>query len=344
MLRNETVMVKIGNLELGGNEKVYIQSMTNTKTKDILGTIKQIKELEQAGCDIVRVAVKDMSDAKAIKEIKAEIHIPLVADIHFDYRLAIEAILNGADKIRLNPGNIESKEKVLEVVNLCKERKIPIRIGVNSGSLPKDLEKTKEGMIEAAKRHIQILEECDFHDIVLSFKSSDIKLTYETYMLASQTFNYPLHVGLTEAGSLYSGNIKSSMAIGSILLQGIGNTIRVSLSASPVEEVRAAKEILKYLGLIKNEVLVTACPTCGRTEYQMFDLLNKVEEYVKDIHKDIKIAIMGCIVNGPGEASDKDIAICGGRNKLLLYKQGKLYKEIKEENALDELKHLIDEF
>ncbi len=344
MKRNETKKVKVGCYTLGGNDKVYIQSMTNTKTKDIENTVKQIHELERYGCEIIRVAVLDLEDAKAIKEIKKQINIPLVADIHFDYRLALEAISSGCDKIRLNPGNIQDPEKVKLVVKACKEKNIPIRIGVNSGSLPKDLALTPENMIAAAKRHIDILEALDFHDIVISLKCSDVLLTIKTYELASKVFSYPLHVGVTEAGTLFSGSIKSGMGIGCILYQGIGNTIRVSLTSNPLEEIKACKEILRNFNLTKDVPNLTSCPTCGRTQYNMIPIASAIEDYLQHVKKDIHVAIMGCVVNGPGEAREADLGIAGGKGEALLFKKGIPIRKIKEADILDELKKEIDNF
>lgn len=344
MLRNETRKVQVGNLVLGGNDKVYIQSMTTTKTKDIEGTIKQILELEKAGCEIIRCCVLDMEDAYALKEIKKAIHIPLVADIHFDYKLALEAINSNVDKIRLNPGNIEDQEKVKLVVEKCKEKHIPIRIGVNSGSMPKDLPLTPQGMIEAAKRHISILEENGFYDIVLSLKSSDLPLMVEAYKLAAKTFPYPLHLGLTEAGTEYGGLIKGSIGIGSLLLEGIGNTIRVSLSSDPIEEIKAAKQILASLKLIDNVPELTSCPTCGRLQYNMLPIAHEIEKYLLTVNKHIHVAIMGCAVNGPGEAKNADIGVAGGKGEAILFKKGQIIRKIKEENIIAELKKEIDEF
>lgn len=339
--RTETREINVGGLKLGHNNHVYIQSMTNTKTKDVNATVKQILELEKYGCEIIRSCVLDIEDAKALGEIKKQIHIPLVADIHFDPLLALEAIRQGVDKIRLNPGNIKDKNKIIEIVNLAKEHHIPIRIGVNGGSLPKDLPLTKEGLVEAAMRHIRILEELDFHDIAISIKTSSIDLCYEAYKLASETFDYPLHVGITEAGTSFSGLIKSAMGIGKILDLGIGNTIRVSLTDDPVLEVKAAKEILNNLGLIKNYPTLTSCPTCGRCQYDMIPIAKAVEEFLHTVNKDIKVAVMGCAVNGPGEAKEADLGIAGGKGEALLFKKGKIVRKIKEENILDELKKEI---
>ena len=317
MLREETRSVQVGNLTIGGNNHVVIQSMCNTKTKNVEATIKQINALEQAGCELVRVAVFDKEDAYAIKEIKKGIHIPLVADIHFDYKLALIAIESGIDKVRINPGNIGSIEKVKAVVDACKEKHIPIRIGVNGGSLEKDIlekygEPTPEGMVESAMKHVKILEDIDFHDIVISLKSSNTMLTIKAYELASKTFPYPLHVGVTEAGTALGGTIKSALGIGTLLYEGIGNTIRVSLSDDPVEEIKVAKILLKELGLLKGVPTLVSCPTCGRIQYDLIPIAKEMEDFLKDIHLDITVAIMGCAVNGPGEARHADIGIAGG--------------------------------
>ncbi len=342
ILRNETVNFKIKNLDFGGNDKIYIQSMTNTKTSDVIATIKQIKELEQVGCEIIRVAIFDEADAYALKEIKQNINIPLVADIHFNPDLAIKSILNGADKIRLNPGNISDKIKIKEIVNLCKERNIPIRIGVNSGSLPKDLTKCPPDIVEAARRHISILEELDFKNICLSLKASDIDLAYESYKLAAETFPYPLHIGITEAGTAFSGLVKSSIGISKILNLGIGNTIRVSLTADPILEVKAAKEILKDLNLKNDIPNLISCPTCGRIQYNMIPIAKEIEDYLSHINKNITIAVMGCAVNGPGEAKDADLGVAGGKGEAILFKKGKIIRKIKEKDIIEELKKEID--
>ena len=334
MLREETRSVQVGNLTIGGNNHVVIQSMCNTKTKNVEATIKQINALEQAGCELVRVAVFDKEDAYAIKEIKKGIHIPLVADIHFDYKLALIAIESGIDKVRINPGNIGSIEKVKAVVDACKEKHIPIRIGVNGGSLEKDIlekygEPTPEGMVESAMKHVKILEDLDFHDIVISLKSSNTMLTIKAYELASKTFPYPLHVGVTEAGTALGGTIKSSLGIGTLLYEGIGNTIRVSLSDDPVEEIKVAKILLKELGLLKGVPTLVSCPTCGRIQYDLIPIAKEMEDFLKDIHLDITVAIMGCAVNGPGEARHADIGIAGGVGEGLLIKHGEIVKRVK---------------
>lgn len=346
MLREETRSVQVGNLTIGGNNHVVIQSMCNTKTKNVEATIKQINALEQAGCELVRVAVFDKEDAYAIKEIKKGIHIPLVADIHFDYKLALIAIESGIDKVRINPGNIGSIEKVKAVVDACKKKHIPIRIGVNGGSLEKEIlekygEPTPEGMVESAMKHVKILEDLDFHDIVISLKSSNTMLTIKAYELASKTFPYPLHVGVTEAGTALGGTIKSSLGIGTLLYEGIGNTIRVSLSDDPVEEIKVAKILLKELGLLKGVPTLVSCPTCGRIQYDLIPIAKEMEDFLKDIHLDITVAIMGCAVNGPGEARHADIGIAGGVGEGLLIKHGEIVRRVKQEDMVQTLKDEI---
>ena len=346
MLRTETKSFQIGHLTMGGNNHVIIQSMCNTKTKDVEATVKQIHELEKAGCEMVRVAIFDKEDASAIADIKKQIHIPLIADIHFDYRLALLTIENGIDKIRINPGNIGSMDKVKAVVEACKQHHIPIRIGVNGGSLEKDiLEKygkpTAQGMIESAKKHVDILESLDFHDYAISLKSSNTLLTIEAYTLASQTFDCPLHIGVTEAGTKLGGTIKSSLGIGTLLYQGIGNTIRVSLSADPVEEIKVAKTLLKELELIDHVPTLVSCPTCGRIQYDLIPVANEIEDFLNTIHADITVAIMGCAVNGPGEAKHADIGIAGGVKEGLLIKKGEVIKKVKQEDMVQVLKDEI---
>lgn len=346
MLREETRSVQVGNLTIGGNNHVVIQSMCNTKTKNVEATINQINALQQAGCELVRVAIFDKEDAYAIKEIKKGIHIPLVADIHFDYKLALIAIESGIDKVRINPGNIGSIEKVKAVVDACKEKHIPIRIGVNGGSLEKDIlekygEPTPEGMVESAMKHVKILEDLDFHDIVISLKSSNTMLTIKAYELASKTFPYPLHVGVTEAGTALGGTIKSALGIGTLLYEGIGNTIRVSLSDDPVEEIKVAKILLKELGLLKGVPTLVSCPTCGRIQYDLIPIAKEMEDFLKDIHLDITVAIMGCAVNGPGEARHADIGIAGGVGEGLLIKHGEIVKRVKQEDMVQTLKDEI---
>ncbi len=349
MKRNETRQVYIKDLPLGKNDKVYIQSMCNVPTKNYKEVIAQILRLEKIGCEIIRVSCMDMEDAKAIKEIQKEIHIPLVADIHFDYKLALACIEAGANKIRLNPGNIGSKENVMKVVQACKEKHIPIRIGINSGSLEKDIHEkygkpTAQGMIESAKRHVEILEECGFYDTVLSFKSSDPLLCIEAYRLAAQTFDYPLHLGVTEAGTTLTSAIKSSLALGTLLMEGIGNTIRISVNGAPEKEIPIVKELLKDCKLIKNVPNLIACPTCGRTQWDMEPAVNEIEAYLQSVNKEITVAIMGCAVNGPGEAKHADIAIAGGKKEGLLIKKGVIIEKLSQENIVDRLKKEIDAF
>lgn len=346
MKRTKTRSFKVGNLTLGGNNHVIIQSMCNTKTKDTKATINQILRLEEAGCELVRVAIFDQEDAKAISKIKKGIHIPLVADIHFNHKLALIAIENGIDKIRINPGNIGSIEKVKAVVEACKEKHIPIRIGVNSGSIEKDIlakygKPTAQGMVESAKKHIDILENLDFHDYAISLKSSNTLLTIEAYQLASETFDCPLHIGVTEAGTRLGGTIKSSLGIGTLLYEGIGNTIRVSLSDDPVEEIKVAKTLLKELELINNVPTLVSCPTCGRIQYDLIPVAKEMEDFLNTIHKDITVAIMGCAVNGPGEAKHADIAIAGGVKEGLLIKKGEIIKKVKQEDMIKVLKEEI---
>ena len=334
--------VNVGDLVIGGNAPITVQSMTTTDTRDVKSTIAQIKQLEDIGCDIVRVAVLDFDACNAISQIKKEIKIPLVCDIHFDYRLAIESIKNGADKIRINPGNIGSIDRVKKVVAVAKEHNIPIRIGVNSGSLRKDLlEKyngpTKEAMVEGAISNIKILEDLDFDDIVISLKSSDVIKTIDAYTLMNETSNYPLHVGVTEAGTKWLGTIKSSIGIGSLLAKGIGDTIRVSLTSDPTEEVRTGIEILKALGLRKQGIKFISCPTCGRCQINLIEIANKVQEQLANVDKNITVAIMGCAVNGPGEAKEADIGIAGGKNEALLFKKGEIIRKIPEHLIIQEL-------
>ena len=334
-MRKTTKTIKIGNKIIGGLNPILIQSMTNIKTSKVDLVINQIKELEDNGCDIVRVSVLDMDDAKAIKIIKENINIPLVADIHFDYKLAIESINSGCDKIRLNPGNIENIEHVKLVVNLCKEKHIPIRIGVNAGSLPKDLELNAENMVKALKRHIDILESLNFYDICISLKANDVNLCVEAYKLASSIYDYPMHIGITEAGLDYSGLVKSSIGLGILLYEGIGDTIRVSLASNPVNEVTAAKEILTNMNLYSKPTL-TVCPTCGRTEYDLIPIANRINEYIKTIKKPLKLAVMGCVVNGIGEAKYADLAICGGKNSGVIISHGNIIKKVSEKDLYDE--------
>ncbi len=342
MYRNNTKVIRIGNKVIGGRNPIMIQSMTNTKTEDVEATVKQIQELEEAGCDIIRCAVPTMEAAKAIAEIKKHISIPLVADIHFDYRLAIAAIENGADKIRINPGNIGDIEKVRAVVNAAKAKNIPIRVGVNSGSLEKDiLEKygrvTAEGIVESALDKVKVIEDLGYDNLVISIKSSDVMMCVKAHELIAQKTDYPLHVGITESGTVTSGNIKSALGLGLILNQGIGDTIRVSLTGEPVEEIRSAKLILKTLGLRKGGISVVSCPTCGRTQIDLIGLAEKVETMVTKYDLDIKVAVMGCVVNGPGEAREADIGIAGGKGEGLLIKKGEIIKKVPEEELLNVL-------
>ena len=343
MTRNETKQIRIGDVWIGGGHPIAIQSMTNTKTEDVEATVAQILRLEKAGCEIIRCAVPTEEAALALREIKKRIHIPLVADIHFDYRLAIAAIENGADKIRINPGNIGSKDRVRMVVEKAKEKNIPIRVGVNSGSLEKDLvEKyggvTAEGIVESALDKVHMIEEMGYDNLVVSIKSSDVLMCVKAHELIARECPYPLHVGITESGTLMSGNIKSSIGLALILNQGIGDTIRVSLTGDPVEEIKSAKLILRTLGLRKGGIEVVSCPTCGRTKIDLIGLANKVEQMVADIPLDIKVAVMGCVVNGPGEAKEADIGIAGGIGEGLLIKKGEIVKKVKEEKLLDTLR------
>lgn len=343
MTREDTKVIQIGTVKIGGGNPVAIQSMTNTKTEDVEATVQQILALEVAGCQIIRCAVPTMEAAEAIREIKKRIHIPLVADIHFDYRLAIAAIENGADKIRINPGNIGDRSRVQAVVDKAKEYNIPIRVGVNSGSLEKPLlEKyggvTAEGIVESAMDKVRLIEEMGYDNLVVSIKSSDVLMCVKAHELIAKQCPYPLHVGITESGTVLSGNIKSSVGLGIILYQGIGDTIRVSLTGDPLEEIKSAKLILKTLGLRKGGIEVVSCPTCGRTKIDLIRLANQVENMVADIPLDIKVAVMGCVVNGPGEAKEADIGIAGGIGEGLLIKKGEIIKKVKEEQLLSVLR------
>ena len=349
MYRDHTKVIQIGNVKIGGGNPVRIQSMTNTKTEDVNATVAQILALENAGCEIIRCAVPTLEAAQALKEIKKQIHIPLVADIHFDYTLAIAAMENGADKIRINPGNIGSQERIAAVVNCAKERNIPIRVGVNSGSLEKELvEKyygvTADGLVESALDKVRIIEDLGYDNLVISIKSSDVMMCAEAHEKIVKLTNYPLHVGITEAGTLYAGNIKSAVGLGIILSQGIGDTIRVSLTGDPLEEIKSAKRILKTLNLRTAGIEVVSCPTCGRTQIDLIGLANKVETMVQEFeHLNIKVAVMGCVVNGPGEAKEADIGIAGGKGVGILIKHGEIIRKMPEEELLDslyqELKH-----
>lgn len=345
--RTETRPIFVGNVQIGGQNKVVIQSMCNTKTNNIDATVEQVLKLEKLGCEIIRVACLNIDDAKAIKNIKERIHIPIVADIHFDYKIALEAIRSGVDKIRINPGNIGDEEKTKAVVEACKKNKIPIRIGVNGGSLEKDLlEKygspCSDAMVESAKRHVQILEKLDFYDIAISLKASSLDMCIEAYEKAADVFKYPLHLGITEAGTKFSGTILSSIGLGIMLKEGIGDTIRVSLSDDPCEEIPVCKEILKDCNLYNKTPKLVACPTCGRIQYDMIPIAKEIEKFLQGINSDITVAIMGCAVNGPGEAREADIGIAGGNGEALLFKKGKIIRKIKEENIVEELKHEIN--
>lgn len=347
MERHKTREVKIGNRIIGGNHPIAIQSMTNTKTEDIAATVAQIQQLTKAGCEIIRCAVPTMEAAKALKEIKKQIAIPLVADIHFDYRLAIAAMENGADKIRINPGNIGSADRVKAVVDETKSRNIPIRVGVNSGSLEKNLvEKyhgvTAEGIVESALDKVKMIEDMGYDNLVISIKSSDVMMCVKAHELIASKTDHPLHVGITEAGTLISGNIKSSIGLGLILSQGIGDTIRVSLTGDPIEEIKSAKLILRTLGLRKGGIEVVSCPTCGRTQINLIQLANQVETMVAEFPLDIKVAVMGCVVNGPGEAKEADLGVAGGIGEGLIIKHGKVFKKVPEEELLPALRYELE--
>lgn len=347
MVRRKSKVVSVGGVLIGGDNPVSIQSMTNTKTENIEATVKQILELEEAGCELVRCTIPTEEAAKAVSEIKKRIHIPLIGDIHFDYRLAIAAIENGVDKIRINPGNIGSVERVREVVAAAKDRNVPIRVGVNSGSLEKDkIEKyggvTAEGITESALDKIHMIEDMGYDNLVVSIKSSDVVMSIDAHKMIADKTIHPIHVGITETGTVWAGNIKSAIGIGIILNMGIGDTIRVSLTGSPVEEIYSGKLILKTLGLRKEGATVVSCPTCGRTNIDIITLASQVEELVKDIDKDIKIAVMGCVVNGPGEAREADIGVAGGRGEGLIFSKGEVLKKVPEDELLSELKKEID--
>ena len=346
MNRLETKLVKIGNTSIGHSNNVKIQSMCNIKTSKFEEVINQILELEKLGCDIIRVSIMDESDALAIKEIKKAIHIPLVADIHFDYRLALKAIENGVDKIRINPGNIGDEEKTRAVVEACKAHKIPIRIGVNAGSLEKELlakygKPCSDAMIDSARHHVEILEKLDFYDIAISLKASNLDMCMEAYEKAAKVFKYPLHLGITEAGTAFSGTIKSSIGLGILLREGFGDTMRVSLSDDPTEEVPVCKEILKNCNLFKNSAKLISCPTCGRIQYDLIPIAKEMETFLQTLDADITVAIMGCAVNGPGEAREADIGIAGGCGEGLLFKKGEIIRKIKQEKIVEELKKEI---
>lgn len=347
VVREQTKKIKVGNVVIGGSQEVVIQSMTNTKTKEVEKTVEQILALEKVGCQIIRVACLDIEDAKAIKQIKSKIHIPIVADIHFDYRIALQAIESGVDKIRINPGNIGEEERIKQVVEGCKQHQIPIRIGVNSGSVQKELlEKyggpTADAIVESAKRHVDILEKLHFTDICLSLKASDLDTCISCYEKAADLFPYPLHLGVTEAGTTFSGTIKSSIGLGILLKQGIGNTIRVSLSADPIEEIKVAKEILKDCNLYDKLPTLISCPTCGRTQIDLIPIAKEVEEFLQTIKSDITVAVMGCGVNGPGEAKQADIGIAGGIGEGLLFQKGKMIRKVKQTEMVTVLKQEIE--
>ena len=347
--RKMTREVRVGDVKIGGNNPISVQSMTNTDTRDVEKTVAQIKRLEEVGCDIVRVAVVDMDAAKSISIIKEQVNIPIIADIHFDYRLALEAIEQGVDGIRINPGNIGSIERVKAVVEKCKERDLKIRIGVNGGSLEKELLKkygspTAEALVESAMGHIKILEDLDFHNIVISLKSSDIYTAVEAYTLMSEKVDYPLHLGITEAGGIKKGTIKSAIGVGSLLMNGIGDTIRISLTGDPVEEIHVGKDILRSLNLLNDKIKIVSCPTCGRCNIDLINMANEVEERIKDIDKNMTVAIMGCAVNGPGEAREADIGIAGGKGEGLLFKKGEIVRKIKGDSLVEELLEEINKF
>lgn len=347
MIRRKSKTVSVGGVLIGGNNPVSIQSMTNTKTENIEATVNQILELEKAGCELVRCTIPTEEAAKAVSEIKRRIHIPIIGDIHFDYKLAIAAIENGVDKIRINPGNIGSMERVREVVTAAKDRNVPIRVGVNSGSLEKDkIEKyggvTAEGIAESALEKVHMIEDMGYDKLVVSIKSSDVLMSIDAHKMIADKTDHPIHVGITETGTVWAGNIKSAIGIGIILNMGIGDTIRVSLTGNPVEEIYSGKLILKTLGLRKDGATVVSCPTCGRTDIDIITLASQVEELVKDIDKDIKIAVMGCVVNGPGEAREADIGVAGGRGEGLIFSKGEILKKVPEDELLSELKKEID--
>lgn len=344
--RQQCRSIKVGNITIGGNNHIVIQSMCNIKTSNTKEVTKQILELEKYGCELIRVSILDEEDAYAIKEIKENIHIPLVADIHFDYRLALIAIENGIDKIRINPGNIGKEENIKKVVDACKKHNIPIRIGINSGSLEKDLlDKygvSAKAMIESAKRHIAILEKYDFHQIVLSLKSSSFEICKGAYELASELFDYPLHIGVTETGPLIPGIIKSTLGLSELIDKGIGSTIRISLSSDPIDEIKVAKQLLLAKNLITMPLIIS-CPTCGRTQINLLKYVDEMEDYLYTVNKNVKVAIMGCIVNGPGEAKEADIGIAGGNGVAVIFKKGNIVKTIPEEKIIEELKNAINE-
>lgn len=347
MTRRETRKIRIKDIYVGGDSKIAVQSMTNTDTRDVEATLHQIRALMVAGCDVIRCAVPDMEAAEAMKEITRQIPIPVVADIHFDYRLALKSIENGISKLRINPGNIGGNDKVRLLADACKEKGIPIRIGVNSGSLEKDIlakygRVTPEGLVESAMRHVELLESHNFHDIIISIKSSDVMTMMNSYRLLSETVDYPLHLGVTEAGTPWRGTIKSSIGIGGLLSEGIGDTIRVSLTGDSIDEIKVGREILKATGHLKEGIEFVSCPTCGRTQIDLIGIANQVEEALKDSKKNIKVAVMGCVVNGPGEAREADIGIAGGNGVGLIFKKGLIIKKVKEEELVEALLEEID--
>ncbi|MDI9496414.1 MAG: flavodoxin-dependent (E)-4-hydroxy-3-methylbut-2-enyl-diphosphate synthase [Bacillota bacterium] len=347
IIRRKSSKVMVGSLQIGGGADISVQSMTNTFTKDVKATVSQILQLEEAGCEIIRVAVADDEDAEAIKEIKQQIHIPIVADIHFDYRLALKSIENGIDKLRINPGNIGGTDRVKKVVEKAKERNIPIRIGVNVGSIHRDILKkyggpNSEGMVESALDHVRILEDLNYDKIVISMKGTDIKMTIDAYKSMAEKVSYPLHLGITHAGTLFEGSIRSAIGVGSLLAEGIGDTIRISLTDDPAEEVKVAREILKSLNLRNFGINYITCPTCGRTNIRLIDLSKKIQEGLKGVNKPITVAIMGCAVNGPGEARQADIGIAGGKGEALLFKKGQIIGKVKEEDLVKTLLEEID--
>lgn len=347
-MRRESKKIQVGNMFIGGDAPISIQSMTNTKTSDVAATVAQILALEAAGCEIVRVTVNDLAAAHAIKEIKEKIHIPLVADIHFDYRLALMAIENGIDKLRINPGNIGSVDRIEAVVKAAKEKNIPIRIGVNSGSLDKEIYDaygvSAEGLYQSAMKHIKILEALDFKDIIISIKASDIQMTLDAFNKLAKEVDYPFHIGITEAGTAFKGTIKSSIGLGALLLNGIGDTIRVSITADPLEEIPVAKEILNTLGLRRFGIRLVSCPTCGRTQTKMIEIAEAVEKAVAHIDKAITVAIMGCAVNGPGEAREADLGVACGQASGLIFKKGEIVGKVKEEEIVSTLVEMIEKF
>lgn len=347
MERRISRKVKVGNIYVGGDAPITIQSMTTSRTKNVKDTLEQIERLYKAGCDIIRCAVLDTDDAESLKEITKLSPIPVVADIHFDYRLALQAIENGVSALRINPGNIGSIDRITAVVNACKEKQIPIRIGVNSGSLEKDIlerdgKPTAEGLVESALRHVKILEDLDFHDIVISIKSSNVNMMLDCYRSIAEKCDYPLHLGVTESGTTFKGTIKSSIGIGTLLAEGIGDTIRVSLTSDPIEEIKVGIEILKALGLKKKGVEFVSCPTCGRTQINLIKIAEEVESRLEFCEKNIKVAVMGCVVNGPGEAREADIGIAGGKGLGIIFKKGEILKKVKEEELVDALMEEIN--